>query len=524
MLDPVNEFDNHVGTRLLDFFDARTPWHRKLWNVGLALTMQETAETISAVRAGVLSEDSLGFLLNVVHKMVGRDPGSGTAEERQVLQSALRGKPRLDGLEYHVIVQTETTLRSRYLTQVAGALRGQQPPGAERTARAIASHLLDIGFSSNFLHRWWKFRLLHEPGTRALADVVDDAHQLALTHAQTFEVLVPVSTAIRFVDGVPPNEWRSAPEVSHWLRRNGIDVRDIRHDGGLLFSVPALDAGAAAERAAELMDRLVSRTAVGTKRQLKFLDRVWIEGRQNAFTLDPTHRGVWVKALDRENQVYNLNPSGSIDAAIELLSHLQASSPAAAVAGGWAAIEALLSEPTDRGGAADRLAMLVACSFPRAELTVLSYKLETLDNGLAAALQGVVENRDRGEIVARVLALQPPPTFPGASRSDRAAIARMIELLRNPSAVLSVVQEQSTIAFRRLYRQRNLVLHWGKTDAVALRASLRTAAPLVGAGIDRIIHAFYVDNLWPLQLVARAKIALGTVGSTTGPSCTTLLP
>lgn len=98
MLDPVNEYENHVGVRLLDFFDSRTPWHRKLWNIGVALTLQETAEAISAVRAGVLSDESLGFLLNVAQKMVGRDPGTGTAEERQTLQAALRGKPRLDGL------------------------------------------------------------------------------------------------------------------------------------------------------------------------------------------------------------------------------------------------------------------------------------------------------------------------------------------------------------------------------------------------------------------------------------------
>jgi hypothetical protein len=41
---------------------------------------------------------------------------------------------------------------------------------------------------------------------------------------------------------------------------------------------------------------------------------------------------------------------------------------------------------------------------------------------------------------------------------------------------------------RRLYRQRNLVLHWGRMNAVGLRAALRTAAPLVGAGMDRIAH------------------------------------
>ena len=72
-------------------------------------------------------------------------------------------------------------------------------------------------------------------------------------------------------------------------------------------------------------------------------------------------------------------------------------------------------------------------------------------------------------------------------------------------------------AFRRLYRQR------GRTDGVALQASLRTAAPLVGVGIDRIIHAHYVDGLSSLQLVARAKVSLATVGTKSGPACTRLL-
>jgi|SRR5579871_294690 len=78
-------------------------------------------------------------------------------------------------------------------------------------------------------------------------------------------------------------------------------------------------------------------------------------------------------------------------------------------------------------------------------------------------------------------------------------------------------------AFLRLYRQRNLVLHGGKTDGVALRASLRTAAPLVGAGMDRIAHAWYVDGLSPLELAARARISLDTVGSADSRKCVDLL-
>lgn len=522
MIDPVNEFDAHVGARLLDFFDSRAPWNRKLWNVGLSLTLREVLEAADAVRAGVLNDISLGFLVNVAQKIVGTDPGAGTLEERQALQSSLRSKPRADGLDYHIVAQQELRSRPVYLARWATALRGAGRPRAERTARSIGSHLLDIGYSSDFLHRWWKYRLQHQPGIRSIADIVDDAQQLALERMRDFEVMAPVSSAIHWRGGPPPREWCLPRQVSEWLRLNRFDVTGVRQDGGFLFTIQSLDPDAAVARVSEVLDQLSARMAVGTRRGLALLGHVWVKGESEPHETDRTRRGVWVEALDRENQLYDAHSTGGIHAAIELLSHLQSSSPGAAVAGGWAAIEALLSEPSDRAGAADRLAMLVACSFPRAELTMLSYVLSRRNPVVAALLRNVDENRQRCDVVAVALVAQ-TINARALSPSDRAAVARISEVLTDPSHVLSVVHEHAAIAFRRLYRQRNLVLHGGKTDAVALRASLRTAAPLVGAGIDRIIHAFYVDRLSPLQLVARAKLALATVGTSGGPRCTELL-
>src|SRR2546427_8338848 len=48
-------------------------------------------------------------------------------------------------------------------------------PGPERAARCIAAYLLDIGFSSDFLHRWWTFRIKHQAGERSLAELITDA-------------------------------------------------------------------------------------------------------------------------------------------------------------------------------------------------------------------------------------------------------------------------------------------------------------------------------------------------------------
>ena len=524
MLDPVNEYDVHTGARLLDFLDSRSPWNRRLWNVGLSLMLREVLEAAEAVSSGVLSKPSLSFLANAAQKTVGIDPGAGSEEEKKVLQRALKPEVRLDSLKYHIIRQQESKLRTEYLARWAEALRCRRPPDVEQTARAVASHLLDVGYSSDFLHRWWKYRLKHEPGTRSLADIVDDAQQLGLRPERSFDVMVPVSRGIRLTGPAKaPSEWRSSVEVAAWFSTEKSEVTEIRHNGGFLFRVPALDPAAAVARVAELLDQLGARVAIGTRRDLSLLGRAWIKGMATPYRLDRTKRGVWVEALERENQLYDAYSSGGIHAAIELLSHLQSSSPGAAVAGGWAAIEALLSEPgSDRAEAADRLAMLVACSYPRAELTVLSYDLSRSDGGFTERLEGVDENRRRCDIVADGLRTQ-TLALNGLAGSVSAATARALKMLREPRRTLMRVQEHAGSAFRRLYRQRNMVLHGARMDAVALRASLRTAAPLVGAGIDRIIHAHYVGKVAPLPLTAQAQVALATIGTEGGPGITTLL-
>ena len=75
------------------------------------------------------------------------------------------------------------------------------------------------------------------------------------------------------------------------------------------------------------------------------------------------------------------------------------------------------------------------------------------------------------------------------------------------------IEARIAASFRRLYRNRNIVLHGGKTDAVGLRACLRISARLVGTGLNRIAHAAYTENLRPLELAARARIRLDLLDS-----------
>ncbi|HEY5329735.1 MAG TPA: hypothetical protein VIJ79_07625 [Acidobacteriaceae bacterium] len=517
----VNQYENHVAARLLDFFGARTPWQRALWSPGTVLSLKEILEASEAVQAGILTDASLRNLVSATLGLIGPDPGIGATARRQALQRALQSPIRMEGAEYHQIRIILNDVEREYLTNWAAALRMANPPSPERTARAVAAFLLDAGFSAPFLHRWLTYRVEHEPGTRSLADLIDDAVTLTQRPLRAYRILVAFEAAAESKSGMPAN-WVGPSTVSDWLQQNGFAVSGLRQNGGMWFEIDASDAWSAVEKTVEIVDRLTSRVVLGTNGRLLPLPSAWVEGHRQHFRFGIGPRRVEVHALHREDKLYSIAKGGIVDAALELLGPLNSGSASPAVTGAWAAMEALLSGPGDDDVlAADRMAALVACSFVRAELTALSYVLEESADPIAAQLAACGTNRDRALLTAGKILAEPTATF--GSPSDHAAISRMGSTLANPHTNLRDIEGHVTTAFRRLYRQRNLVIHWGKTDAIALNATLRTAAPLVGAGVDRIAHGWFVDGIKPVELAARARIGIDTVGSAGSKSPVDLL-
>jgi len=520
----VDLFQKHVSARLSDFVDRRTPWHRRLWGHGLVLTLKEILEASEAVSVGVLSEAALRYLISTALKLMGPDPGVGPPQQKNLLQQTLKTELRFRGLDYVTLAQLTRDIEENYLNRWAAALKTPQTaPGPERTARSIASHLLDVGLSFDFLQRWWTFNV-RSKGTGALPKLVAAAHGLARETAREFRVLVAFESMPATKSGMASN-WIDAPAVSHWLRTNNFEVTNVRQNGGVWLKVTALDPWAAIENALEVIDRIAARISIGTVGQLSPLPVAWIDGQRRAFRLQRHRRGVEVHALFREHQLYSEGTRSNVDSAIELLGPLASStSPAAAVAGGWAAIEALLTGAGDieRVSAGDRMALLVACSLVRAEITALSYRIEEAGGVLRDALAICKSNRDRSAVVLSAIRRGDNMNLRN-EHSDLAAVARLKAVLDDPHKRLRDIQDHLDAAFRRLYRQRNLVLHWGKTDGIALRGSLRTAAPLVGAGMDRIVHAWFVDGVTPLELAARARIRLERINHAREDGCLDLL-
>jgi hypothetical protein len=522
----VNPYDEHVAACLLDFFGDKTPWQRRLWTIGSVLGLREVLEGSEAFHNRVLSESSLKNLCHTVEETIGQDPGIGGGEAKRLLQGSLRSQAPFEGESYRLLRQFLATAEEKYLFRWEQMLRGRLDarPRPERAARCIATHLLDGGFSGTFLHRWWTYRLKYEDGSKSLADLVAETSDL-LAHPQAdFEILVAF-VAAPGAHADMPMQWKSASEVSDWLKGNRYDPRGIRQTGGLLFTVLARDVYAAVERTSEEVERLTARVHLGTRSELRPVDQVWIRGFSTSFPLRRLKRGVEVKALDREHRIYGESATTHFDAALELLGPLNQGPPGPAVSGGWAALEALLLGPGDggdRGIAGDRLSSLVACSYPRAELTMLAYAhSEEATDELSEKTKAAESNCERAALIANAIRSSYPLVL--SSPSDQLAERRIRELLQRPKFVLLDIEQHVSRTMRRLYRQRNLVLHWGRINAVCLRAALRTAAPLIGAGIDRIAHSWFTDRTNPLELTARARLRIELLGSDAERSCFELL-
>jgi hypothetical protein len=477
--------------------------------VGLDLSLGELLEGCAALQAGTLSEGALRKLAASCMRIAGKDPAL-SAIEKANLNELLRGVPRVNGVSFHALQQMRDRLGREYLLRWADQFRTGKPYAPERAARSVASHLLDSGFSEAFLYDWIKSKVgKNEPKEWTLAQVCEAAHEnLATKQSQDFDVLVAFRSSPRSASGYPPH-WQTPFAISGWLVDNGFSASNIRPSGGLILNVKARDTFGAADVAIGLTDGYIARASIATGQILAPLEYVWVRGHPTPFPYRAKRRGVRVKALYREDQIFSGKPKSNVDAAIELLAHLENSSPSAAIAGGWAAIEALLSEPDDRASAADSLASIVACSFPRAELTVLSYLAERTNSDLAPQLRACATNRDRAAVVAPLIARG--ETLNLTSKTEEASVRRMQALFANPSATLTAMSVSVADAFHRLYRQRNMILHGGVTDSIALPHALRTSAKLVGAGIDRVAHGFYVQGASPKEIGARAKLAISLV-------------
>ena len=511
-----DNFAVSVMQRTAEFVDPGVRWQRSLWNTGLVLCLKELIEASDAVRTGALSSQSVKWLAEWARGMLADDPGAGSKAERRAIAELLSQDLSSGGARYLELRQWINAIESSYLSRWSVAVTEETRPSGEQAARALAAHLLDLGLTPQALTSWLK-NLEADDG----ASIFEHAKKLAEASGQAFEVMLLFEQPPAERIAKPP-EWRDAQEASGWLKANRFGSK--RQHGGLLLTLHARDMFAAASQAADVADRVLARSSVGTKGDIRIEPLAYVGNHKPAVSLRRTRR-VEVRALEREQRLLHLERTGPVDDALELLSHLKRAPAPVAVTSGWAAIESLLSGAGDADKiiTAERLGSIVACSWPRAELTTLSWAPHERSSrdGLGQALRECATNRERAQIFLDRLASSHDPLL--IRLPDRLAQKRTEKLMRNPRAGLLAIQRQAAASFRRLYRQRNLVVHGGQISGEALAATLRTVAPIAGAGLDRITHASLTSEQPPLDVAAHARIGIERAGSVGAPSLTALL-
>lgn len=456
------------------------------------------------------SERAIKSLQDELLERVAVDPGLCVPSDRTAVRKMISVAPSAlvkPGHAWHVVNAWVSAARSTYLENWAVALeRNTALPSAERTARLIGAHLLDEGFGRDHLHRWLTYRVKYSDDTHPLESICRELHGQLERGPVEFEILVPLRAQPPLPQPTPLG-WLTAPQVREWRARNIPGGAPIRQYGGILLSVEALDPHSAADKARLRLTTILDRVRVGGRHEIVPDRHMWIAGLADQKPTEAAQRRVEVHAFERQDVLWRHRVRGDIEAAMELMAPLERGASPAAVTGAWAAIESLLVGPgdDDKQTAGDRLALLVASGHLRAEMTTLAWAHTASEtDALATAIEGARTNQERAEFAFGHLVGGGDLSL--LRSDDRHALLRARVAIGDPYRYVESVRAALQPAMRALYRQRNLLSHAGGTSGVAINPTLERVAPLVAAGMDRIVHVALTGGQSALELAALARV------------------
>ncbi|MDI2019808.1 hypothetical protein [Paenarthrobacter nicotinovorans] len=524
-----------VAERMLELIDVRSPWHRTLWQLGTMQSLAEVLECTHATWDGTIPNDQAQkYLVQRSKGQVLADVGLGPNDVRQKLADKLvQLGPKKLAAGQLVLEQEIEELASRakrgYLLRWKEHVEASQlsTSSVEKTARLIVSHFLDDGFDRRHIHGWIK-AALSDGHDEVLTHLLGEGHTMCRQSDETYNFVVPFQRGNRehLTKGLEElllsREEMAKVRVEageaagpHFARSYLSRLLDQDSAAAVEQTFTARDPHAATARLDEWIRKVEARTMVGSGgRGIVFghvvLDRTSMKVRDRR-----TQSGsVRVPSLDRHG-LYAQELDAQLDNALGLLSSHQNLSPVASVATTWAAVEGLLGYPGAKGiESADGLAAIVACSFPRAELEDLLRQPLTQSAAEADVLKGIDEAEGSGRARTLLQALKAHGSGIFENPCDVAAAERILQVAAAPQATISRVRDYFSDVFRRLYYQRNFVMHAAKFDSVSLQSTIRSAPKLVAAGLDRVVHAKHVRTpAEPLGLAARARNEIDMLGT-----------
>jgi hypothetical protein len=424
-------FSEQVCARMFDYFSHRAGWYRKSWDLGLGLGLRELEEAVSAQDQGFLSAQSVRWLAKSLRRPGGRDPGVGGSQMRGTLQKCLNSEFVAGGANHILLAQLAASISDRYLENWSKALEDTSTYTPEQVARALAEHLLDHGFHEKLLHRWLSFHVRHNPEQLSLADLALKAVELQREPQSEFEVIAGVSP---IPGSRKPQGWVKMKHLRKWLEDEGYTLRNLRIGGGIRFKLKAPDKWTAVSMVLQRLEQYEARVKIGTRDKALHIEAVWVAGTDGESFASKPSRKVDVLSLARQERLFEASESSPIDAPLQLAAPMDDGPIPSAVAGGWAAIETALGAPGDGNNvvAADRFSEIVACSYPRAELTKLAAAYEhQADDRLADQIASGMHQREKCQIMLEAI-LDGNEKITFKDPGHNVAVIRLENLAANP--------------------------------------------------------------------------------------------
>ncbi len=249
-------YPQHIVARLRDFFGETTPWQRRLWDAGTVLALRELSEATDWCSQGVLSAGAVAWLARDLQRLAGHDRGVGERDLRIQLNQTLQSKVPCGSRHHRRLTELVEFVNRDYLNGWAHAVDAAAPASPERCSRAIASHLLDCGYSVRFLRQWT--RILNTEGA-TLSDLFESAKELAAGTDQQFDVVVPLTSLPRYAQlAMPLPNWLGIKQIQDWLTPNALPT-GLRLHGAFRYPATARDRFAAADQVVGTVDRLIAR-------------------------------------------------------------------------------------------------------------------------------------------------------------------------------------------------------------------------------------------------------------------------
>jgi hypothetical protein len=506
--------------RILELTSTQAPWHRRLWRGG---TMELAQEFLTdSVRPGareIAIADRRKHLMNALRTDHGIDD-FGKRIETLAKEISTDSDPTSHAwiaLRHHLAEMSDA-----YLTNWAVALRAppsNRPVDTEGAARRLTAHILGSGMHKNSLHRW-----LRDVQSRPTAVTPDDflrqADRRLKAPQKVFTFCVPVDKLPPFkITAETAPGWMTATETADWKHRHAPEAKPVRHQGSFLIEITARDVNSAADAARDVIAHLKTKFQLGSRNSIGILSAMWSMQRRSEFPTVATNRMINLASFGRLDKLQNLTTADYLANTLALVEPLQTAAPHIAVISGWSAIESLLVGPADTEDivAARRFSLIIAASLMRAEFTRLAktYTDEN-DNADARALKKCRTNNQRAKLFQTLAFTRPDLTL--TKVTDNLALQRVRPALLDPRREINNIVEILTREFTRLYRKRNMVVHGGQIHGANLHSISETLTPLIGAGIDRIVHAELQFGVTPIELSAIAQARVDYLSPTTSDS------